>query len=83
MTHEPAAAGLRDGSLSARQACPAYVGEPLDRAPPRDRRRARDLDQRGCRWNTDWHALMFTYGHTSTTTGMADAGTDIAEALRG
>lgn len=46
-------------------------------------RMRRDLDHRGCRWDHDWHAQMFTYGHDSAATGMDDAATYIAEALRG
>lgn len=45
-------------------------------------RMRRDLDHRGCKWDQDWHARMFTYGHASASTGMGDAATYIAEALR-
>ncbi len=41
-----------------------------------------DLDHRGCRWEHDWHARMFTYGHASAATGMGDAADYIAEQLR-
>lgn len=47
-----------------------------------DRMRA-DLDGRGCQWDDDWHAQLFTYGHSTAATGMGDAATYIAEALRG
>lgn len=46
-------------------------------------RMQRDLDHRGCRWTRDWHARMFTYGHESAPTGIADAADFMAEALRG
>jgi hypothetical protein len=46
-------------------------------------RMQRDLEHRGCRWDEDWHARMFTYGHASAPTGIEDAATYIAEALRG
>lgn len=46
-------------------------------------RMRRDLDHRGCKWDQDWHARMFTYGHTSASTGMGDAATYIADSLRG
>jgi hypothetical protein len=42
-----------------------------------------ELDQRGCRWERDWHARMFTYGHASAPTGIDDAATYIANALSG
>ena len=41
-----------------------------------------DLDVRGCKWNVDWHAQMFTYGHSSAETGMAEAADYVAERLR-
>lgn len=46
-------------------------------------RMRRDLDHRGCRWDHDWHARMFTYGHVTAATGMDDAADYIAGALRG
>jgi hypothetical protein len=42
-----------------------------------------DLDQRGCRWEQDWHACMFTYGHASAPAGIDDAATYIADAVSG
>lgn len=45
-------------------------------------RMRRDLDHRGCRWESDWHARMFTYGHASAATGMANAADYIAVQLR-
>ena len=44
-------------------------------------RMRRDLDQRGCKWDQDWHAQIFTYGHTSASSGMADAASYVIERL--
>jgi hypothetical protein len=44
-------------------------------------RMQRDLDHRGCRWDQDWHARMFTYGHKTAPNGMADAATYVVERL--
>ena len=44
-------------------------------------RMRRDLDARGCEWERAWHARMFTYGHASAATGMADAADYIATQL--
>lgn len=45
-------------------------------------RMRRDLEHRGCRWESNWHARMFTYGHESAPTGMTDAADYIADQLR-
>ncbi len=45
-------------------------------------RMRRDLGARECKWDVDWHAEMFTYGHSSASTGMAEAADYVSEHLR-
>lgn len=45
-------------------------------------RMRRDLDSRGCRWESHWHAKLFTYGHTSVATDMTEPATYIADWLK-
>lgn len=37
--------------------------------------------ERGCKWEQDWHARMFTYGHKSASGGMAEAASYVIERL--
>lgn len=45
-------------------------------------RMRRELGPRGCKWAVNWHARMFTYGHSSATTGIAEAADYVSEHLR-
>jgi hypothetical protein len=38
-----------------------------------------DLGARGCLWEVNWAAQVFTYGHASASTGMTDAADYIAQ----
>lgn len=41
-----------------------------------------DLATRNCHWDAQWHARLFTYGHTSAASGISDAADYVVEQLR-